>query len=263
MTQPQGFIDRDHPRHVCKLCKAIYGLKQAPHTWYHELRQFLLTFGLTNSHADTSLFISNTDGNLMYLLVYVDDIIITGASEGAEQTFIHLLASRFSLKDLGPLAYFLGVEVMSHAQSLLLSQRKYIKDLLTRTHMMDAKPVSTPLSTDPLLTFHSGPPLFDPFEYRTIVGSLQYLSFTHLDVAYMVTKLSQFIHHPTSDHWIVVKRLLHTLLIMVLFYIGILAQLSMHSLMPIGQVTSLTTLLPVLTFFYLGRNTISWSSKKK
>ena len=80
MAQPPGFTDSDHPKHVCKLCKAIYGLKQAPRAWYHELRQFLLASGFKNSYADTSLFVLNTGGTLIYLLIYVDDIILTGNS---------------------------------------------------------------------------------------------------------------------------------------------------------------------------------------
>ncbi|RVW13786.1 Retrovirus-related Pol polyprotein from transposon RE1 [Vitis vinifera] len=122
MSQPPGFIDRDHPHHVCKLRKAIYGLKQAP--------------------------------------------------RACTQTFIQQLSQRFSLKDLGPLTYFLGVEVTSHTNGLFLSQRKYIADLLNRTHMTEAKPAPTPLATSPILTLQSGTPLSDPTEYRTVVGSL-------------------------------------------------------------------------------------------
>ncbi|RVW71213.1 Retrovirus-related Pol polyprotein from transposon RE2 [Vitis vinifera] len=211
MSQPPSFIDRDHPHHVCKLRKAIYGLKQAPRAWYHELRQFLLQFGFINSIADTSLFIFNNRGTILYLLVYVDDIIITGNNVEAAQTFIQQLSQRFSLKDLGPLIYFLGVEVTSHTNGLFLNQRKYIADLLNRTHMTEAKSAPTPLATSPILTLQSGTPLSNPTEYRTVVGSLQYLSLTRPDIAYTVNKLSQFMHQPTSDHWNAVKRLLRYL----------------------------------------------------
>lgn len=92
MVQPLGFIDGDHPTHVCKLHKAIYGLKQAPRAWYHELRQFLVTSGFSNSHAYTSSFVLNTGGTIIYLLIYVDDIIITRNNDCAVQNFIDLLA---------------------------------------------------------------------------------------------------------------------------------------------------------------------------
>lgn len=190
MAQPPGFLDRDNPTHVCKLRKAIYGLKQAPRAWYHELRQFLVASGFTNSHADTSLFVFNTSGNLVYLLVYVDDIIIIGCNGTTVQQFINLLGKRFSIKDLGDLTYFLGVEVATTSIGLLLSQRKYITDLLARTNMTGAKSVTIPLVTEPTLIVLSGTALTYPSEYKIVVGSLQYLCLTHLDIAYVVNKLS-------------------------------------------------------------------------
>ena len=211
MSQPQGFVDLDNPSYVYKLRKSIYGLKQAPRAWYTELHKFLLASGFQNSLADTSLFILKHGGHLIYLLVYVDDIIITGDNDGFVQQFVTLLSQQFSLKDLGQLSYFLGVEVISHLHGLLLSQRRYILDLLARTNMMEAKPVLTPLPTSPPITLHTGSPLRDPSEYRAIVGSLQYLLLTRPDIAFAVNKLSQFMHKPTSDHWLLVKRLLRYL----------------------------------------------------
>jgi len=114
MAQPPGFHDPDKPEFVCKLRKAIYGLKQAPRAWYHELRNFLTTSCFSNSLADTSFFIFNHDSHLIYLLVYVDDIIVIGDNAYAINQFIQCLAARFSLKDLGSLTYFLGVEVQPH-----------------------------------------------------------------------------------------------------------------------------------------------------
>lgn len=124
MAQPQGFIDHDHPHHAYKLCRAIYGFKQAPRAWYHELCQFLVTL-------DSSLFVFNTSGAMIYLLVYVDDIIITCDNNGAVQKFITLLAQCLSIKDLGFLTYFPRVEVTSHPHDLLLSQCHYIKDFFS------------------------------------------------------------------------------------------------------------------------------------
>ena len=81
MAQPLGFVDFDHPSYVCKLHKAIYGLKQASQAWYHKLRQFLLAFGFKNSHSDTSLFVLHSNHHTLYLLVYVDDIILTSNND--------------------------------------------------------------------------------------------------------------------------------------------------------------------------------------
>ena len=123
MSQPPRFVDKDNPSYVCKLNKSIYGLKQAPRAWYHELKTFLLQFGFQNSYADTSLFVFHADSHTMYLLVYVDDLILIGENATKVNQFIAILAQRFSIKDLGLLTYFLGVEVVPNKHGLLLSQR--------------------------------------------------------------------------------------------------------------------------------------------
>lgn len=94
-----------------------------PRAWYNELRAFLLYFGFTNSIADASLFIYNKNGVLLYILVYVDDIILTGNNQHHLNLFITLLSNRFSLKDLGTLSYFLGIEAHYSPKGLLLTQR--------------------------------------------------------------------------------------------------------------------------------------------
>lgn len=118
------------------------------------------------------------------MLVYVDDIIIIGNNVQDVQTLICHLSQRFYLKDLGPLAYFLGAEVISHNNGIFLNQRKYIVDLLNITHMTNAKPASTPLAMN-LIT-----PLSDPSKYQIFVGRLQYLSIARPDLTYTVYKLA-------------------------------------------------------------------------
>ena len=133
MAQPSGFVDRDNPTHVCKLKKAIYGLKQAPRAWYLELHQFFIKSRFTNFHVDTSLFILHSGDITIYLLVYVDDIIIIGTNTNIIQHYIDLLAQRFSIKDLSALSYFLSIEVLTTSFGVLLTQRRYISDLLAWT----------------------------------------------------------------------------------------------------------------------------------
>lgn len=178
------------------------------------MRTFLLASGFRNSHSDPYLFIFNSVQHVLFLLVYVDDIIVTGSSDDILSDFVSSLAKRFSLKDLGNLSYFLGVEVLPHKHGILLSQRRYITDLLTHLNMLDAKPVLTPIpSSASAISLMSDPPLQNPTVYYEVVGSLQYLSLTRLDVSFAVNKLSQFMHmhSPTNDHWILVKRILRYL----------------------------------------------------
>lgn len=126
MKQLSGFVDRDKPNHVCKLNKALYGLKQAPRAWYNELKNYLLSLGFRNSVADASLFFFISNGRYLFMLIYVDDIIITGNSESAIVNLIANLSRRFSLKDMGDLSYFLGIEVLRTKQGFHLSQRANI-----------------------------------------------------------------------------------------------------------------------------------------
>ena len=145
MSQPDGFVDQTKPTYVCKLHKALYGLKQAPRAWFETLRGALLTWGFHNSVSDTSLFYSHKHGRMLLLLVYVDDILITGDSQADVQQVIDALHTQFALKTLGSVHYFLGFEVLRTPLGLHLSQAKYAADLLHKTNMAATKSCSTPM----------------------------------------------------------------------------------------------------------------------
>ncbi|GJS34280.1 retrovirus-related pol polyprotein from transposon RE1 [Tanacetum coccineum] len=178
MEQPLGFSDPGYPNHVCQLKKAIYGLKQASRAWFQCLNMFLTTNGFTCSRANTSLFIFERDSCIMYFLIYVDDIILTGNQEHVITSFIHRLHEEFAIKDLGDLNYFLGFEGAYTDSGLFLIQSKHALDILQRASLLDSKPVATPLV--PLETFsNNGKPFHDPTFYRSLVGTLSFgLNFT-------------------------------------------------------------------------------------
>ncbi|KAJ0856319.1 putative RNA-directed DNA polymerase [Helianthus annuus] len=111
LKQPQGFVDPLRPAHVCLLHKALYGLKQAPRAWFERLSSALLSLGFKGSKTDPSLFIYSSHGTLMYMLVYVDDIILTGNNNAAINKVVNSLSHTFAIQDIGPLSYFLGIEV--------------------------------------------------------------------------------------------------------------------------------------------------------
>ncbi|KAJ9551582.1 hypothetical protein OSB04_015627 [Centaurea solstitialis] len=266
MSQPTGFVDKDNPTHVCKLNKAIYGLKQAPRAWYTELKTFLLSSGFRNSISDPSLFLYQHGDATIYLLVYVDDIIVTGPSPFHLNKFINTLAARFSLKDLGPLSYFLGIEVIPNTHGLFLNQTKYLHDLLVKYHMHDSKPVSTPLALNPPLSSRTTSPIQNHTDYRAILGSLQYLSFTRPDVAYAVNKLSQYMQCPSNDHWLALKRLLRYLNGTSHYGIQLYSQspIRLHAFTDADWARDTDNYISTTGYLvYLGRNPISWSSKKQ
>ena len=200
MMQPPGFKDMSKIDHVCRLRKAIYGLKQAPRAWYSALKNALMDLGFQNSRADSSLFIYRHDSITCYFLVYVDDLVITGSCKKFVVSVIDKLGHQFSLKDMGSLHFFLGVEVIPTCAGLFLSQHKYIRELLQTTNMLGAKDVSTPLSTTTSLHLVDGTAAVDSTKFRRVIGSLQYLSLTRPDISFVVNKLSQFMHKPTATH---------------------------------------------------------------
>jgi hypothetical protein len=210
MQRPPGFEDKQRPHFICKLDKAIYGLRQAPRAWYSRLSTKLLSHGFEASRADTSLFYLNKGGVTMFPLLYVDDIIVAGSTEKAIAALLQDLKDEFLLMDLGELHYFLGIEVNKVNNGFVLSQGKYASDILQRVGMTDSKPVATPLLTNEKLLVYKGTMLGpeDASKYRSIVGALQYLTLTRSDISFVVYKVCQFLHAPTTNPLIAVKRIL-------------------------------------------------------
>jgi hypothetical protein len=123
--QPAGFVDEHHPDHVCLLDKSLYGLKQAPRAWFDRFAKFMSTLGFIAARSDPSLFVLHSGNNTAYLLLYVDDIVLTASSVALLQQLQHRLFAEFSMKDLGPLHYFLGISVTRRKDGFFLSQLKY------------------------------------------------------------------------------------------------------------------------------------------
>jgi len=177
-SQPSGFEDSAHPDFVCRLNKSFYGLKQDPRAWYSRFAAFLVSLGFVESKSDTSLFVLRRQSDTAYLLLYVDDIILTASSMDFLRRIISALQQEFSMKDLGELHHFLGMHVQRHSGGFLLSQKQYMLDILDRAGMTDCKPCSTPVDTNPKVSAVAGAPLQDPSDFRSLAGALQYLTFT-------------------------------------------------------------------------------------
>ncbi|RVX02060.1 Retrovirus-related Pol polyprotein from transposon RE1 [Vitis vinifera] len=166
-------------------------------------------FGMFRSTADHSVFYHhNSSGQCIYLVVYVDDIVITGSDQNGIQNLKQHLFTHFQTKDLGKLKYFLGIEIAQSSSGVVLSQRKYALDILEETGMLDCKPIDTPMDPNVKLIPGQGEPLRDPGRYRRLVGKLNYLTITRPDISFPVSVVSQFLQSPCDSHWDVVIRIL-------------------------------------------------------
>jgi hypothetical protein len=184
---------------VCHLRRSLYGLKQAPRTWFHRFASVVTAAGFFASAHDPALFVHMSPRGRT-LLLYVDDMIITDDDPEYIVFVKTCLSDQFFMSDLGPLRYFLRIEISSTPERFFLSQEKYIQDLLDRASLTDHRIVETPMELNVHLTPTDGEPLEDPTRYRHIVGSLVYLGVTRPDISYSVHILSQFVSAPTQIH---------------------------------------------------------------
>ena len=154
-----------------------------------KLSSFLFTHNFTQTAADHSLFVKFVDNRITILLVYVDDIILTGNDQSSIDQITSQLDKNFKIKNLGTLTYFLGFEIVRNKHGINVSQRKYTLDILTKTGMINCSPVSTPLNFSVKMQA-VGDPLDDPTTYRRLIGKLVYLTNTRPDITYAVSHLS-------------------------------------------------------------------------
>ncbi|KAI5330224.1 hypothetical protein L3X38_029622 [Prunus dulcis] len=243
MKQPQGFEDSSHPEYVCKLQKSLYGLKQAPKAWNAKFTGYLPSLGFKMSHSDPSLFVKISDSAIVVLLLYVYDIILTGSNS-------HVIQE---------------ISYKSNAD-LFISQQKYAKDLLVKAGMESCRSCPTPSKPHTPVLPTDGEPLKEPSIYRSIVGALQYLTFTRPDLAYSVNTVCQFMNNPTEVHFQLVKRILRyiqgTLHYGLTYSSSVPVSLSAYSDADwAGDITTRRSTTGFVVF--LGSNPISWQSKKQ
>ncbi|KAH9686748.1 hypothetical protein KPL70_014488 [Citrus sinensis] len=255
---------------VCKLHKSLYGLKQAPRAWYDKLKGCLMSWGFTNTSSDTSLFIRRIKASMIIVLIYVDDILITGPNTADLESFITEFSKIFALKDLGVLSYFLGIEVLYDADCMYLSQRKYIRDLLPKVEMAECKGIDTPMSTgsklQKIVQGELGYYLEDPTHYRSIVRGMQYLILTRPEIAFAINKLSQYVAAPTLQHLMACKRVLRYLKATQDYGLKFFREgsLTLSGFTNADWACDLDDKKSVGAYcIYLGNNLISWSSKKQ
>lgn len=264
MKPPPGISHE--PNKVCKLRRALYGLKQAPRAWFSKFSATVEELGFVSSPYDTALFIRKTANGTIFLLLYVDDMIITGDVFFGIDDLKQSLCHTFEMKDLGHLSYFLGLEVNSTKDGYHLSQAKYASDIISKAGLTDSKIASTPLEYNTHLSPSEGKLLEDPARYRQLVGSLIYLTATRPDISYAVHLVSQFMAAPCSTHFAAVLRILRY--VKGTLFHGL--HFSIHSSLELqcysdsdwaGDPTDRRSTTGYCCF--LGTSLISWRSKKQ
>lgn len=220
MRQPPGFAAKGQEQLVCKLQKSLYGLKQAGRSWNHKIDGELKSIGFTQSTADSCIYCFNQRGALIWLSLYVDDLILVSNSLTKLTAIKQLLSQRFEMKDLGEAAFILGIEIVRNRsiRTLTINQSQYIKTLLDRFEMDRANPAATPMEPGLILTRSDGPVTITEAEemkeipYQSAIGGIMYAMIgTRPDISFAITALSQFSKNPGMKHWKAIKRLLRYL----------------------------------------------------
>uniref|UniRef100_A0A2N9IAH8 Integrase catalytic domain-containing protein n=1 Tax=Fagus sylvatica TaxID=28930 RepID=A0A2N9IAH8_FAGSY len=268
MDPPPGFqAEGEYAGKVCRLRKSLYGLKQSPRAWFSRFSEVILSMEFVRCHSDHTCFIRRrSDGRCIILLVYVDDIILTGDDTPGITDVKQSLGKVFEVKDLGALKYFLGIEVARSRHGISLSQRKYTLDLLQETGMLGCRPASTPMDPNLKLSVESGELISNPSMYQRLVGRLIYLTNTRPDLTFAVSVVSQFMHAPRTSHLDAVYHILRYVKTspgLGLFYsAGHQSGLSCFTDADYaGSQTDRRSTTGLSTFY--GNHLISWKSKKQ
>jgi hypothetical protein len=209
--QPARFEKQNSTNKVYLLKKALYGLKQARRAWYTRLDNHLLSLGFKRSMNEVTFYVKHVDGHKLIVSVYVDDLLITGDKEQLVEEFKTNIKDKFEMNELGLLTYFLGMEVTQSDQGYFLYKKCFSLKILNNFAMANCKPVSTPMIQGQKLIKEDRAPKTDGKAYRSLVGSLLYLTATRPDILFAVNYLSRFMQNPSQIHFLAAKRVLRYL----------------------------------------------------
>ena len=266
MFQPPGFAIPGAEHLVCKLHKALYGLKQSPRAWYARLHAALLAWGLIQSLADPNLYFAHVGPDTVALLVYVDDILLTGSNPTLINRLKTHLQRSFKTNDLGPISRYLGVQFDRSDTGLHMHQRDYALSILRLFHMEDCKPSHTPLPEGLVLSKDSPTPPVDATLYRMLIGKLLFLTKTRPDLTHAVSVVSRFMQQPKEVHLQAAKHILRYVRrypdLGLFFKQGEENRLHGYTDADYGQ--DIDDRISVGAYiFFLGNSPISWNSKKQ
>ncbi|GJV71652.1 putative ribonuclease H-like domain-containing protein [Tanacetum coccineum] len=207
VCQPPGFENPDFPDRVYKVERALYGLHQAPKAWYETLSTYLLENRFQRGQIDKTLFIKRDQGDILIVQVYVDDIIFGSTKKKLCTEFEKMMHKKFQMSSMGELTFFLGLQVKQKEDGIFISQDKYVTEILKKFGFSDVKTASTPMETHkPLLKDADGEDI-DEHMYRSMIGSLMYLTSSRPDIMFVVCVCARFQVNPKVSHLHAVKRI--------------------------------------------------------
>ena len=201
VEQPEGFQVPQNEDKVYKLHKALYGLKQAPRAWYSRIDSYLIQNGFERSANEATLYVKRSDDEVQLIVsLYVDDLLVIGNASDSLKKFKYEMQAEFEMSDLGEMNFFLGMEFSQSDAGIFIRQKKYALEILKKFHMERCKPVTTPLVVNEKLSKNEEDDKADASVYRSIIGSLLYLSATRPDLMFTSSLLSRFMHSPSQVH---------------------------------------------------------------
>jgi len=207
IEQLEGFQLTDNPDFVCKLKKLMYGLKQAPRAWYHKLDKYLQQQGFKKGFIDSNLYIKTESQNLLVVLVYVDDIVFGSNEATLVEWFSNAMQSEFEMSLIGELSYFLGLQIKQTTTGMFISQSKYLKEMLRKFQMEESNPISTPMDVGCKLSKEDQSPEVNQKPYRSMIGSLLYITTSRPDIMHDVGIVGRYQSAPKHSHLTAVKRI--------------------------------------------------------
>ncbi|GKB97388.1 putative ribonuclease H-like domain-containing protein [Tanacetum coccineum] len=207
VCQPPSFEDPHFPDKVYKVEKALYGLHQAPKAWYETLSTYLLENRFRRGIIDKTLFIKKDKGDILIVQVYVDDIIFGYIKKSLCTEFEGLMHKKFQMSSMGELTFFLGLQVMQRDDGIFISQDKYVADILKKFDFSSVKTSSTPIETNKALLKDKEAKDVDVHLYRSMIGSLMYLTASRPDIMFVVCACARFQVTPKVSHLHAVKRI--------------------------------------------------------
>jgi hypothetical protein len=266
MDVPPGYTVSSGDQTVCRLQRALYGLKQSPRAWFGRFSLAMKKYGFQQSNSDHTLFLKHNKGRVTALIIYVDDMIITGNDTEEISKIQRQLGTEFEMKNLGGLKYFLGIEVARSNEGIFISQRKYVLDLLSEVGMLDCKPVDTPTIQNHKFGENNDSVPTNKEQYQRLVGKLIYLSHTRPDIAYAVNVLSQYMQNPSEAHMDAVIRIIRYLKYApsrgLMFYKN--NHLNVEGYTDADWAGSLSDRRSTSGYFtFVGGNLVTWRSKKQ